>query len=133
MTRVGAVTAGLLTQTSARIITLSCVQRGRETHTDRPISQAVIEDKDHFRQRINHQHSLLGEGVDVAEDFELTVAANQLRLAGQLIFELGNDRLFVCCSGCESFDIVKYRSNASTQCLKCKHNKHNKVRYSEQK
>ena len=91
-----------------------------EKVTDRSISEAVIDDDDKFRQRILHQLSSVGEKEEETQDSELIVAAAQLRLAGRHEFDLGNNLSFVCCQGCDSFEIRKYRANASTHCERCR-------------
>ena len=93
----------------------------------------MIEDEKHFRQRILDRLSSLGDEDDATKDHELLVAANQLRLAGKVRFDLGNGKMLTCCIGCDAFFILDSHSKAKTQCDKCKHKKHNEVRYSKLK
>ena len=102
-----------------------------EKVTDRSISEAVIEDDDKFSERVLHRASSLEENYDYTQDSELAVAAAQLRLAGRYVFDLGNEHSFICCRGCDSFEIRKYRANASTKCKRCKDNLGNSKRYAK--
>lgn len=104
-----------------------------EKVTDRSISEAVIEDDDKFSERILHHISSLGENNDYAQDSELAVAAAQLCLASRYEFDLGNDHSFICCRGCDSFDIKKKRANASILCQRCRGNLKNSKRYTQRK